>query len=84
MASEGNSEDDGGTQDPRATLLREVAAQMDAIEADFGDDYQIGSVVTIVEVQRPDGAGVRVRCNAPPWVGIGMIRMAEKVLEGQA
>ena len=83
MASAGNQGDDGGPQDPRATLLREVAAQMDAIEADFGDDYQIGSVVTIVEVQRPDGSGVRVRCNAPPWVGIGMIRMAEKVLESQ-
>jgi hypothetical protein len=83
MASAGSEGDEDGPQDPRATLMREVAAQMDAIESDFGDAYEIGSVVTIVEVKRPTGAGVRVRCNAPPWVGIGMIRMAEKVLEAQ-
>jgi hypothetical protein len=66
---------------PRAKLLEEVAAQMDAIETDFGDDYEIGAVVTIVEVVRPDSAGVRVRCNAQPWVGLGMLRVAEKALE---
>jgi hypothetical protein len=69
--------------DARATLMKEVAEQMDAIEADFGDDYQIGAVVTVVEVMRPQGAGIRVRCNAPPWVGLGMLRIAEKALEDQ-
>jgi hypothetical protein len=69
--------------DPRNKLGEEVAAQMEAIEEDFGDDYEIGVVVTIVEVTTSDGAGVRVRCNAPPWVGLGMLRMAEKVLEAQ-
>ena len=69
--------------DPRNKLGEEVAAQMDAIETDFGDDYEIGSVVTVVEVIRPGGAGIRVRCNQPPWVGLGMLRFAEKVLEGQ-
>lgn len=63
--------------------MEEVAAQMDAIETDFGDDYQIGSVVTIVEVVRSEGPGIRVRCNAPPWVGLGMLRIAEKALEVQ-
>ena len=39
---------------------------------------------TIVEVKRPDGASVvRVRSNAVPWIGIGMLRVAEKVLEAQ-
>jgi hypothetical protein len=71
-------------KDPRNKLGEEVAAQMDAIEADFGDDYEIGNVITVVEVRRPDGAGIRVRNNAPPWVGIGMLRIAERVLEGQA
>jgi hypothetical protein len=64
-------------------LGEEVAAQMEAIENDFDDDYQIGNVVTIVEVITSEGAGIRVRCNAPPWVGLGMLRMAEKSLEGQ-
>jgi hypothetical protein len=71
--------------DPRARLMEAVAAQMDAIETDFGDQYEIGALVTIVEVRKPDGsAGIRVRCNAPPWVGLGMLSVAEKVLEGQA
>jgi hypothetical protein len=69
--------------DPRVALMQEVAAQMDAIEADFGDGFEIGAIVTIVEVRRPEGAGVRVRCNAPPWVGLGMLRVADKVLEAQ-
>jgi len=69
--------------DPRSKLGEEVAAQMDAIETDLGDNYAIGNVVTIVEVIGPAGAGVRVRCNAPPWVGLGMLRVAEKALEAQ-
>ncbi len=76
-------EDDSVERDPRAKLLEEVAAQMDAIEADFGDDFEIGNFVTVVEVVRPDGAGIRVRGNQQPWVGIGMLRVAEKMLEGQ-
>ncbi len=76
------SEDVGNA--PRAKLLEEVAAQMDAIETDFGDDYEIGAVVTIVEVIRSDSAGVRVRCNAQPWVGLGMLRVAEKALEASS
>jgi hypothetical protein len=68
---------------PRSKLGEEVAAQMEAIENDFGDDYEIGAVVTIVEVTTSEGAGVRVRCNAPPWVGLGMLRTAEKALEAQ-
>jgi hypothetical protein len=74
----------GESYDPRTTLMEEVASQMDAIEADFGDRYQIGAVVTVVEVRTPDGANVRVRCNAPPWVGLGLLRFAEKALEQQA
>jgi hypothetical protein len=70
-------------EDPRARLMQEVAAQMDAIETDFGNEYEIGNVITIVEVRRPDGAGIRVRNNAPPWVGLGMLRVAEKAIEAQ-
>lgn len=81
MAEPGNVDD----SDPRARLMEAVAAQMDAIETDFGDQYEIGALVTIVEVRKPDGsAGIRVRCNAPPWVGLGMLTVAGKVLESQA
>ncbi len=69
--------------DPRSKLGEEVAAQMDAIETDFGDNYEIGNIVTVVEVVRSDGATVRVRCNASPWVGLGLLRFAEKALEQQ-
>jgi hypothetical protein len=73
-----------GTQpDPRAKLMHEVAEQMDAIEADFGDGYAIGRVITIVEVQRLDGeVGIRVRAGMYPWVAIGMLEVAKKIVEG--
>src|ERR1039458_148964 len=41
--------------DGRSRLMQEVAEQMDAIEVDFGRDYEIGRVITIVEVTGPDG-----------------------------
>ena len=64
--------------------MREVAEQMDAIEVDFGDDYQIGRVVTIVEVTGPDGnVGLRVRAGQLPWVSLGMLEFAKKSLEAQ-
>jgi hypothetical protein len=70
--------------DPRTKLMQEVADEMDHIEADFGDDYQIGRVVTIVEVIRSNGdVGLRVRAGQLPWVTLGMLRFAEKVLESQ-
>ena len=80
----GDTAGDEPEPDPRGRLMQEVADQMDAIEADFGDNYEIGSVLTIVEVRRPDGGvGVRVRNNSPLWVGLGLLRMAEKILESQ-
>ena len=85
MAGAGNGEGaDGAAADPRAKLMQEVAAEMDAIETDFGDDYQIGRVITIVEVLRSDGdVGLRVRAGQYPWVTLGMLRAAEKIVEAQ-
>lgn len=69
---------------PRARLMQEVAEEMDQIEADFGDEYQIGRVITLVEVLRPNGeVNLRVRAGQLPWVTLGMLRFAEKVLESQ-
>ncbi len=48
---------DGVGANPKAKLGEEVAAQMEAIEDDFGDDYSIGAVVTVVEVIGPEGQG---------------------------
>jgi hypothetical protein len=65
--------------------MQEVAEQMDAIETDFGDDYQIGRVVTVVEVIRPDGeVGLRVRAGQYPWVSLGMLDWAKKSIEAAA
>ncbi len=86
MASAGGEQPAGGgaQPDPRARLMQEVAEEMDAIETDFGDDYQIGRVITIVEVVRPDdNVGLRVRAGQYPWVTLGMLRAAEKIVESQ-
>ncbi|HWY89612.1 MAG TPA: hypothetical protein VNY31_02985 [Solirubrobacteraceae bacterium] len=85
MASSGGGQaGDHGEPDPRARLMQEVAEEMDAIEADFGDNYQIGRVITVVEVIRPnEEVNLRVRAGQLPWVTLGMLRFAQKALEGQ-
>ena len=77
-------EPQGAVEDhaPRARLMQEVADQMDAIESDFGDGFEIGRVITIVEVTGPDGnVGIRVRAGQLPWVSLGMLEWAKKSLE---
>jgi hypothetical protein len=75
---------EGGQADPRTKLMQEVADEMDSIERDFGDAYQIGRVITIVEVIRPNGeVGLRVRAGQYPWVTLGMLRFAQHALERQ-
>jgi hypothetical protein len=57
---------------------RVVAEQMEALEADYGDDSEIGDVCTIVEVRGPHGSHVRVRGSNPsPHVMIGLLRLSE-------
>ncbi|HTY96268.1 MAG TPA: hypothetical protein VMB91_04465 [Solirubrobacteraceae bacterium] len=80
---ENESPGDASNHDPRAKLMQEVAEQMDAIETDFGDNYEIGRVITIVEVKSPDGnVGLRVRAGMYPWVAMGMLQAATKIIEG--
>jgi hypothetical protein len=86
MADAGSDDPEqvSGEPDPRAKLMEEVAAQMDAIETDFGRDYRIGRVITIVEVTRSNGeVGLRVRAGQYPWVSLGMLEFAKKVVEAQ-
>jgi hypothetical protein len=74
----------GSAEHPRAKLMQEVADQMDAIETDFGDDYNIGRVITIVEVVKPDGdVELRLRAGQWPWVALGMLRFAQMIVESQ-
>jgi hypothetical protein len=78
-----------GEPEPRARLMQEVAQEMDGIEAEFGDAYQIGRVITIVEILQPGedgqlrGVGLRIRAGQYPWVAIGMLETAKKIIEGQ-
>jgi hypothetical protein len=84
MADTGEEHDAvaGEGPDPRARLMHEVAEQMDAIEADFGDGFQIGRVITIVEVRRPDEiVELRIRASQYPWVTLGMLEWAKKRVE---
>jgi len=70
--------------DPRAKLMQEVADEMDSIETEFGDNYQIGRVITIVEIVRPNNeVNLRVRAGQLPWVTLGMLRFAQNALERQ-
>ncbi len=60
-----------------------VAAQMEALEADYGDDCQIGDVCTIVEIVGPHGSDVRVRTSdARAHITLGLLRMAESTVLG--
>ena len=81
-SAESENPGDAPSHDPRAKLMQEVAEQMDAIETDFGDNYEIGRVITIVEVKGPDGnVGLRVRAGMYPWVAMGMLEAAHKIIE---
>jgi|HubBroStandDraft_6_1064221.scaffolds.fasta_scaffold1265374_1 hypothetical protein len=60
-----------------------IAAQMEALENDFGDKegYDIGAVVTIVEVSGPNGSALRIRNNMGNQVlTLGVLRLAEDEL----
>lgn len=57
-----------------------VASQMEAIEADYGDDCEVGDICTIVEVRGPHGSHVRMRSTASsPHSTLGLLKLAEQV-----
>jgi hypothetical protein len=70
--------------DPRTRLMQEVAQEMDDIEEQFGENFEMGRVITIVEViTPPENVGLRVRAGQYPWVTLGMLHAAVKILEAQ-
>lgn len=69
----------------QAKIGQVVTAQMEALERDYGqfDDAEIGAVISIVEVVRPEGedfrSEVRVRFNIrDPYRVMGLMRTAEQ------
>jgi hypothetical protein len=84
MAGPAGARPQGSPSDPRAKLMQEVADEMDAIESEFGDDFEIGRVILVAEVIRPDEqVGLRVRAGQFPWVAMGMLSAALKTVELQ-
>jgi len=57
-----------------------VAQQMEAIEADYGEESEIGDICTIVEIRGPHGSHVRMRSTASsPHSTLGLLKLAEQV-----
>jgi hypothetical protein len=57
-----------------------VASQMEAIEADYGEESEIGDICTIVEIRGPHGSHVRMRSTASsPHSTLGLLKLAEQV-----
>lgn len=87
MASAGNdgASEPGEQVNPRTRLKQEIDDQLDAVETEFGrDGYQVGRVITILEIVGPDGnVGIRIRAAQLPWVTMGLLRAAEKIIENQ-
>jgi hypothetical protein len=81
----------GDEMDARTRLLRIAGDEMDQIEAEFaGAPFRIGRVITVVEILNPtpdeDGdqtVGLRVRAGQYPWVALGMLDAAKKIVEMQ-
>jgi hypothetical protein len=60
-----------------------VASQMEALEADYGEECEIGDVCTIVEIVGPHGSHVRVRTSdGRPHITLGLLGMAEATVLG--
>ncbi|MEX2108763.1 MAG: hypothetical protein WD827_07745 [Solirubrobacterales bacterium] len=60
-----------------------IAAQMEALEGDYGDDCEIGDICTIVEVVGPHGSHVRVRSSdMRPHAIVGLLRTSEGMFLG--
>jgi hypothetical protein len=60
-----------------------AAAQMEALEKDYeGQDAEIGMMINIVQVIRPNGQiDNRVQHNAQaPFLALGLMRVSEEVL----
>ena len=59
---------------------RVVAAQMEALEADYPEDCEIGDVCAIVEIVGPHGSEVAMRSSDVRTHSlVGLLRLAERM-----
>jgi hypothetical protein len=59
---------------------KHIAQQMEAIEADYGEDSEIGDICTIIEVKGPHGSHVRMRSTAASaYSTLGLLKIAERI-----
>jgi hypothetical protein len=79
----GTKDEDGGgirVALDQSKVGQHVASQMEAIEADYGDESEIGDICTIVEIRGPHGSHVRMRSTASaPHATLGLLKLAEQV-----
>jgi len=67
----------------QSKMGRVVAEQMEALEADYQDDCEVGDVCAIVEVLGPHGSHVRVRgSDMRPHIMVGLLRLSENIFLG--
>jgi len=81
----GISDDDSSRA--KTTLMHEVAAQMDAIEDEHGENFVIDGAVTVVVVKAEGSQqhDLRVRnVGMSPLEAIGILSMAQDVLKAMA
>jgi len=59
---------------------KHIAQQMEAIEADYGEDSEIGDICTIIEVKGPHGSHVRMRSTAASaYSTLGLLKIGERI-----
>ena len=73
-----------GDSEARTKLMREVLEQMSAIEADFGQDFEILNVITVLRIKSGDEISMRLRnADTPPLEAIGLLEVAKDFVKGQ-
>jgi hypothetical protein len=70
-------------QSPLGQHVQELMQEIED-DQDIPDEAQIGRMITIVEVITPDGefSNIRMRTNARPYVAVGFLEVAKKMLLG--
>jgi hypothetical protein len=63
------------------TLVNQVIdRQIEAIEAQRGEDVEIANVCFVVAIKRENNSEVRARASGDPYMAVGMLRTAEQGL----
>jgi hypothetical protein len=57
---------------------------MDRLDDEYGEDCEIGDLVLITEILGPHGSAVTLQLSQPrKHVNLGLLAMAERVLDGR-